>query len=367
MFELRIGPVHLTLEDIRRGHYPRYSLSMHEKSILTLVKSWIEGQEEFEFATSGSTGKPRKIRLHRDQLIASARATLEALNIDRGSTALLCLDTAHIGGAMMVIRSLVADFTLYAVAPSARPLSALPVKDQIELVAVVPYQLRNELMLPGISLDHIGTILLGGAPIDDALGQMVLNIRPAVYHTFGMTETASHFALKRLNGPAPGKTYSVLPGNAISIDKRGCLVVEGPVTRGAKIATNELVQLTGTDSFRWIGRIDDAINTGGIKVYPAEIESIIKSKLAELGLDAEVLVFGAPHPELGEVVCLAIEQRQPVLDAGLVIDQLKKILPRYHVPKKVFRVREFIYTDNGKLRRKATAVQILQQINGPNQ
>jgi O-succinylbenzoic acid--CoA ligase len=367
MFELRIGNTNLSLEDIREQRHPSPFLREHDKQLVDLIRTWDEGQATFEIRTSGATGKPKQIRLHRDQLEASARLTLQVLKISNGDTALLCLDPAHIGGMMMVIRALVGNFRLVAVKPSATPLDALPSNVLINFAAMVPYQLHHSIQNDSLRLQHMKSLLLGGAPVDAALVEKIAHWQTPVFHTFGMTETASHFALKRLNGPTPDQDYHVLPGTTIATDDRGCLVVQGPMTAGEKIITNELVELTGDTTFQWHGRIDDVINTGGIKVYAAEVEHNIRKWLSDQDLDVPVLIFGMPDRQLGERVCLALERSQRLPDTGFIRRTLEKILPRYHAPKTVYLLHEFLYTENGKIRRKDTANRIMQQLNILNQ
>ena len=205
-----------------------------EREILKFTHNWLSGQQTFTITTSGSTGKPKPIAITREQMKLSAAMTLKALDLHEGDTALLCLNPMYIAGKMMIVRALEANMTLVAVTPTANPLRKLTEAIKIDFTALVPYQLKTVLKEGGkssLKLNYMKGILLGGGPVDGSLETMVQSVNAPVYATFAMTETVSHFALRRINGPDRSIYFRVLENNRISTDDRGCLCVRGPVTK----------------------------------------------------------------------------------------------------------------------------------------
>lgn len=320
--------------------------------VLDVVNSWESGQAVFSFSTSGSTGIPKTIELTRRQIEASAMATLNFLNIKQGS-ALLCLDPSYIAGFMMIIRAIIGKLNLMAVTPSSNPLNELPIKNGLTLLAIVPLQLKT-ILKNSVSknlLKKIDHVLIGGAALSDDLEKKLEIFPNAIYQTFGMTETASHFALRRISGSETYDSYQVLPGVRIEQDDRGCMTIEGDITGGKKIITNDLIDCVSPGLFKWIGRLDHVINSGGRKIVVEMLENVIRSNLNSKDIHTPFFIYGSPDPLLGEriVMILQCHEENHVKEIRNVLEPK---LQKYDMPREWRIIDSFILTDTGKLDRK---------------
>lgn len=309
-------------------------------------QEWLQGKSTFTITTSGSTGTPKTIELRREQMIASAKKTIQALDLREGMTSLVCLDVNFIAGKMMIVRSLLAGMKMIVVEPIANPLSNLD-PSKIDFAAFVPYQLSA--ILASNESANVGRIILGGAPISHELLSQIKRIDSAVYATFGMTETLSHIALQQLNGPHAKDYFEVLEGIDISVDDRQCLVIKADYLNDV-VVTNDVVELLNKKHFRWLGRWDNVINTGGVKVMPEKIEKEIDL----LMLDNKYFVASLPHEQLGQQVVLVFEGMLTADQERMVMERLKERLSKYEAPKQVRYCAEFITTPTQKINRTAS-------------
>lgn len=346
-------------------HY--HNLNSHqftdlEIKTLHFCAQWLCGVQEFIVQTSGSTGKPKPIRLKREQMILSARITGRALKLKREDRAFVCLSPAYIGGIMMLVRGLELDLELTIVNPSSNPFESINVyESSFDFTAFVPLQLQNILASGPQNiaiLDRMKAILVGGAPVSAALLKEVQQVRAPVYQTFGMTETISHIALRRLNGPKASENYKPLPEVEIATDPRGCLTIKSPLTNHQRIITNDLVEIHPDGSFIWLGRIDNVINTGGVKVQAEKVEKAIEESLHEIdgGRYAEHEFFVGPLPDkkYGQVVAAIFEGPNFSQDIqNKLLAKLSEKLNKYEIPKNIYFVKAFLRTPNGKIDRRA--------------
>ena len=297
--------------------------------MLKLVRRWYSDQHFFEHQTSGSTGKPRKIKIGRDKIEISARATMSYIDSNsKIKTSLLCLNPDHIGGAMVVYRSLIFDHDLTLVESASNPLQAGG--EHYDLVSMVPMQFK---MLSQPEMDQFGTILIGGASIETGTIESKANI----YSTFGMTETVSHIALRPINE----EIYTTTGDTEVDIDENQLLKIKGSITDHKWLVTNDVVSLVSKYLFRWIGRKDFIINSGGIKANPEAIESQLKDKVS-----GEIMIASLPDEKLGRKIILLLEGTEQTIDFS--------ILDRYHKPKACYFDQHLIKTSNGKIDRRKT-------------
>ncbi len=282
--------------------------------------------------TSGTTGDPRKFMLNRDAMAASARKTISFFNLQPGDRVLLCLPMEYIAGKMMVVRALVGGLDLVIKEPSGRPLAGTA--GEFSFAAMVPLQV-NESMKAEDDLGRTGILLIGGGELHPSIRQRLAEISPpAIFESFAMTETYTHFALRQINGQEPGPGFRVLEGVKITADQRGCLVVDVPGITEGPVITNDLVYISkGGNSFQWLGRIDNVIKTGGIKVIPELLEKRISALL-----EKECLVLPLPDEKLGHRIVLLVEDPDPNPSADLWIQQIKEQLSPHEVPKQVIAV-----------------------------
>ncbi len=320
------------------------------------MRCWLSGQMVFDLQTSGSTGLPKTITVNRRQLEASARMTGTAFSLGKASRALVCLNTDYVGGLMMLVRGMELDWQLTLTPASSNPLQSVPDGSIFDFAALVPLQMENILESPEsrCKLDDVDTILLGGAPVSESLISSLRSLPTKVYQSYGMTETLSHIAIRRLN-PVPELTYSVLPGMEVGHDQRGCLFVRGGVTDGQLVQTNDIVRFTSGDKFEWIGRADHVINSGGIKIILDLIDRQLGPILLEAGINAPFFSWYEPDDRLGQKLVLFLEHQGSEGVESTLKTRFLKAMKRYEVPKTIHFVAQFARTATEKIDKLKTA------------
>jgi O-succinylbenzoic acid--CoA ligase len=347
-------------------------VSNYERRILQFCQQWLAGQSTFTVHTSGSTGQPKAIFLTRAQMVTSARWTAKALSLQPGDRALVCLSIDYIAGMMMIIRGLELGLHLTIIDPVSQPLAHFSPTARFDFTAMVPLQLHetlhgstHELAI----LNRMKGILIGGAPVSRALEEQAQQVTAPLYHTYGMTETVSHIALRRMNGAQRSDCFVPFGEVRLGLDARGCLTITSALTRGETLQTNDLVEFQPDGSFRWVGRIDNVINSGGVKVQIEKVETALETWLVYYkdGTYADRRFFVGPlaHPRLGQVVVAIIEGEfgdggvimVPEIEAALRT-QLQPTLTPYEIPRKVYFVHQLLETPTGKIDRRANLERI---------
>ena len=279
--------------------------------------------------SSGSTGDPKSFTLSREAMIQSAERTLRFFNLRRGERALLSLPVDFIAGKMMVVRALLGGLDLVLTEPSSRPLQKLA--GAVGFAAMVPLQIEESLN-HGDPLERISKLIIGGGELHPATREKLSSIaEPEVYETFGMTETYTHFALKRINGPEREPRFKLLEGVRVGLDHRGCLEVEVPGITSGPLVTNDLVEINKKgDGFSWLGRFDNLINSGGIKIIPELLEEQVGECIGH-----ECLVLPEPDRKLGNRLVLVVEfeGNDPPVDGWLNL--LRNRFSTYELPRRV--------------------------------
>ncbi len=324
-----------------------------EQQIGDFLIDWLSDDDFVIVRTSGSTGPPKRVFLKKSTLAHSANATGDYLNLGEGSKALLCLSASNIAGKMMLVRALLLGWQLDYIAPSKSPLSGL--NKSYDFCSMVPLQVSGSIG----ALSSIKTLLIGGAPIYENIKSDLQDLSTRAFESYGMTETASHIALKPLNKAAIRSVngeagwFSTTEGVSVSKDERGCLVIHADYISEMPIITNDFAELAGSDKFRWLGRRDHVINSGGIKLIPEQIEKRI------FGLFEDRFILTAvPDPELGERLVLVIEG--PVNEKlNLKNIKMSAGLKNYEIPKEIYFVDQFPETNTGKIKRSDVTQMIL--------
>ncbi len=321
--------------------------------VITFLKLWLDGQEVFDIQTSGTTGPPKKIQATRGQLTASASLTKEVLQLEEDSTALMCLSPQHIAGKMMLVRALVNQWNLILVEPSSNPFLNIPQNVNIDFVALVPLQLRQSVRESLKQINAVKMILIGGAPISKSLLDQIKILDAQVFESYGMSETVSHIALRQLNGTSPQANFQTLPEVKIGVDHRDCLHVSHPqITAGKIIQTNDIVDLRSSNTFNWLGRADFAINSGGIKLHPEQIEAKISAFLKP---PTQYFISSIPDESLGQKVILIIEGKSwPEQDVDQLLSSINQKTNRYERIHLVKFLPKFNYKVSGKFDRLGT-------------
>jgi len=323
-----------------------------ERELFAFLQTWWDDSSTLTVHTSGSTGTPKNIVVEKERMMQSAITSCSALGLKQGDKALLCLPVRYIAGKMMVLRSLVAGLDLYTVTPDGRPLANIPSGLTFDFAAMVPLQVFNSLSNDKTALETIKNGIIGGAAIDPELEKEVAALPNGWYSTYGMTETLSHIALRRLNGPARSENYCPVNNVNISLSEDETLTIEAPLICPATIVTNDIARIFPDGSFKILGRKDNVINSGGIKLQTEQIEQ----KLSQI-LDVPFCITSAPDPKLGEKVILLIESKDiPEQD---LLTKISALLGVYETPKQIIPVDKIPMTPNGKIDRKAAKYMIL--------
>lgn len=328
--------------------------------IFDFISLWFDtGVKSFAIQTSGSTGTPKLIHHSREAMTASAERTCDFFQLKKGETALLAMPATHIAGKMMIVRSIIRGLKLICVEPRSNPLVNITFDEKIEFAAFTPMQMS--MILDDVSsvknLSHINKIILGGGEVSYHLKQRLQGISSSVYETYGMTETISHIALKKLNGADKSEYFTVLEGVTTTVDERGCLMIEAPHLSTEKIITNDLVNIIDDKRFQWLGRYDNVINTGGIKVSAEEVERKLQPYI-----DWNFFITGTADDVLGQMVTLVLELDVIGKDKEDSLQEIfSKHLSKYEKPRKIIAIEKFIYTESGKVNKNETMKKINQK------
>lgn len=309
-------------------------------SVYQFLLDWFSTEDFVVVQTSGSTGKPKPIRLKKEFMVNSAKATGTFFGLKENTTALLCLSTDYIAGKMMLVRALTLGWSIDVLAPTSK----VEIIKEYDFSAMVPLQLRSSLG----DIDKIKKLIVGGGVVANDLIEAIQNKSTEIYATYGMTETITHIAVKKLNNIISNDSekphYKTLPNVQLSQDNRDCLVIDAPKVAEEKIITNDVIRLISDTEFEWLGRYDNVINSGGVKLHPEKIEE----KLSKI-ISNRFFVIGVPDKRLGEKLVLVVEGKE----YNIILNEAKE-LTKYETPKEVYFVDQFIETETKKIQRKKT-------------
>ena len=317
-------------------------------SLEEFLAEWRNDSPYVEVKTSGSTGEPKRMLVEKQRMRTSARITCDFLGLKAGDTALLCMSLDYIAGKMMVVRAIERDLRLIAVEPSGHPL-AVKQRDGYTFAAMVPMQVYNSLQVPEERerLEQIKHLIIGGGAIDEAMDEELKTFPNHVWSTYGMTETLSHIALRRLSGPEASEWYMPFPTVGVSLNEEECLVIDAPEVCAERLVTNDIAELAtqrgqspcvANVPFKILGRKDNVICSGGIKIQAEEVERMLKTHLR-----VPYLISKKPDKKFGEVVVLLTEG--DVEEAKTVCEA---VLPKYLRPKAYVHVSEIPLTGTKK-------------------
>lgn len=318
------------------------------------LNEWFDASPVITVHTSGSTGVPKELVVRKDRMMQSARLTCEFLNLQAGDTALLCMNLRYIGAMMMVVRSLVAGLNLVVRPASGHPLSDVEVP--LKFAAMVPLQVYNTLRVPAERkrLEHTDILIIGGGAVDDSLEAELKTIPIAAYSTYGMTETLSHIALRRLNGEAASKCYYPFPSVELSLSAENTLIVKAPLICDDVLQTNDIACLCSDGGFTIAGRKDNVINSGGIKIQAEEMENRLQPFIP-----VPFAVTAVPDPRLGQALTLLIAGKPDIKELE---NKLQAVLETYYRSKHIFITELIPQTENGKIDRTGCRI-LAQQMN----
>lgn len=312
--------------------------------LFRFLADWFNDAEEMAVQTSGSSGEPKLIRVRKTQMMNSACATCYQLRLTPGDRILLCMSLQFIAAKMMVVRALVAGLNLHLVAPSGYPLKDTNLK--FRFAAMVPMQIYNSMQvaLERERLQQIAVLLVGGSAVDPKLEADLQAFPNPVYASYGMAETLSHIALRRINGPEASDYFTPLPSVSVFLSEEQCLIIDAPLVCEHRIYTSDKAEMRGDGSFRILGRTDNVINTGGIKVQIETLESFLSDFI-----DLPFAISSLPDEKFGEIIVLAVEG---ILDDALLTQTLhSENLPAHQFPKQIITLDRLPRTESGKINR----------------
>lgn len=304
----------------------------HEIFLGELILEWFNTQDFITVTTSGTTGAPKNIKILKKAMIASCFASNQYFNIPENAKALHCLPIQYIAGKMMFVRALILGWDLTYIKPTSNPLEFLD--DVFDFVAMVPLQVENSVE----KLHKIKKIIIGGAKVNNSLKQNLLRLNVEIFETYGMTETVTHIAAKLISE----EYFEALPNVDFYVDDRNCLGISAPRVSQEKIQTNDIVKLISNQKFEWLGRYDNVINSGGVKLFPEKIEEKLQPYIFK-----RFFVGGIPDQTLGYKLVLVIEGEPYPLDLTSI-----KTLNKFEIPKDIFFVPQFFETETSKIKRK---------------
>ncbi|MCK8480753.1 AMP-binding protein [Psychroserpens algicola] len=311
----------------------------YEQIIGNFLLDWLDDKDYVLTKTSGSTGLPKLIKIKKQQMVNSSVMTGDFFGLAPGDKALHCLPCQYIAGKMMLVRALILGLEL-----DMAPPTSIPSYDDLkeyDFCAMIPLQLQNSLD----RIQHIKTIIVGGARVSGTLMAAIQNCKATVYETYGMTETVSHIAIRQLNNTSETvPNFKTLRDISISKDDRDCLIIDAPALADHTIITNDVVEMISDNQFKIIGRYDNMINSGGVKLFPEVIEAKLQDKI-----ENRFFISSETDKDLGQKVILVVEGDSNTIDTSLFED-----LDKFEVPKVVYNTNKFIETPNRKIQRQKT-------------
>ncbi len=349
--KFKLNKVHYSYDDLMEVAYSFVKEGLpYEQIIGGFLLDWLDKKDYIIVNTSGSTGNSKYIKIKKQAMVNSAIATGNFFKLKPGDTALYCLPAHYIAGKMMLVRAMILGMELDLAQPTSQPI--FDYEKHYDFAAMVPLQLEKTYGY----CNAIKTIIVGGAAVSNTLKIVIQDIKPNVYETYGMTETVTHIALKKLNNfynteQVEASHFKVLPNILISQDERNCLVINAPRISKESIITNDIVKLYSDTTFEWLGRYDNIINSGGVKLCPEQIEAKLQNKIKQ-----RFFITSEKEDLLGEQLVLVVEGNSNIIDNALFSD-----LEKFEKPKIVYSINRFIETSSGKIQRKKTLKHIKVQ------
>jgi o-succinylbenzoate---CoA ligase len=304
----------------------------YEQQVGNFFLDWFDNNSFLYLQTSGTTGAPKSIKIEKQAMVNSALATGDFFELEPTNKVLHCLPAQYIAGKMMFVRAFVLGLDIDFVHPSLHPLNKNETK--YDFAAMIPLQAQNSLH----KLHNIKKLIIGGVKMNPNLEKSLITVKSEIFETYGMTETITHIAAKRVGEQG----FKVLPNINIKVDNRNCLVIDAPKISNDTIITNDLVEMIGKNQFSYLGRLDNVVNSGGIKLIPEQIEDKLSDKI-----ESRFFVTGIPDNDLGEKLILVIEGNKYEVN-----DNIFNQLSKHQKPKEIVFVSKFQETENGKILRK---------------
>lgn len=331
----KLNGFHLDKDDMCRLAYSFIKEGEdYERAVGDFLLDWFDDSPVIEMHTSGTTGTPKIITVEKQAMVNSALATGDFFDLHPGSKVLHCLPAKYVAGKMMFVRGFILGLDMDFVAPGSHPMQNNDTK--YDFTAMVPLQAQNSLD----QLINVKKMIIGGVRLGKSLSAALKKMPIQAYETYGMTETITHIAAKKIGE----KAFTVLPGVTISYDDKQCLVIHAPRISDDVIVTNDLVELVNENQFVFLGRVDNVVNSGGVKLIPEIIEEKLSHKIP-----GRFFVIGKPDDTLGEKLVMVVEGQRQEFDNSVF-----EGLERFEKPKEILFAPKFLETGSGKIMRKET-------------
>lgn len=317
-----------------------------ENKIFQIVYDWTEGKEYFIFNTSGSTGKPKEIKINRDKILISIKNTKEFLKLDENMNSLLCISTDYVGGFMMLIRSLEIGMNIHIIKPISNPFDIIDKNTKFDFSAFVPLQITEIIKEKKINLlNNINKIIIGGSSINYSTEKELEKLNNEIYSAYGMTETISHIALRKIGN----EYFNTLGDIKVKKDNRNCLIINGNITDYNDLITNDIAEIINGNKFIIKGRIDNIINSGSYKIFVENLEKIIEEYFYKINYSSNFFIGKLNDEKFGETCNLFIEDIENNELSDSLLSYLKGKVNKYEIPKNIFFINKFEYTDSSKI------------------
>ncbi|WP_297096701.1 AMP-binding protein [uncultured Draconibacterium sp.] len=314
-----------------------------KQSWLDFLEEWYNANDYIEVQTSGSTGTPKTIKLTKDFVAVSALRTIRFFDLQKGDRIMHCLPSRYIAGKLMTVRALIGKLDMHLVDP-ASDFTNLQTDKPIKFAAMVINQVTKYLALPEQNIENL---LIGGSAVPKPLEEQLQQIPTQCYSSYAMTETATHIALRKLNGNNKTDYYQCLDGISVELDERDCIRILMPGLENGAIQTNDLGELEDSHHFKVLGRVDNVIISGGIKFLPEQIEE----KLAK-NMPLPYAIGSVPDKNLGEKIILLVEGLADNDVKTIIQSHCDTLLSKYEQPKDIHFIEKLPRTENGKIDRK---------------
>lgn len=343
------------VEIIEKNELEKYS--NFEKKIFKIIYDWIIGKQYFIFKTSGSTGKPKEIKIHRERILISVKNTKEFLKLHNNMNSLLCISVDHIGGFMMLIRALEIGMNIYIIEPTSNPFNNIHDKNMdFDFSAFVPLQISQAIRENKLYyLGNISKVIIGGSSINSSIEEKLKNLNNQIYSAYGMTETISHIALRKVGS----KYFNTIGDIKVKKDNRNCLVINGNITNYNDLITNDIAEIISDTEFIIKGRIDDIINSGSYKILIENLEKVIEEYFHSINYFNNFFIGKLNDEKFGETCNLFIEDKENKKIINDLLIFLKNRVNKYEIPKNIFFIEKFEYTQSSKIDKIATVQNFL--------
>ncbi len=332
--KFKLNGVNYNQEDIKEVAYSYIKEGVpYEQAVGNFLIDWLDSKSYIKVKSSGTTGKPKLIKLDKQAMVNSSIFTGNFFNLAPGDKALHCLPANFIAGKMMLVRAMILGLEIDLIEPTSHPV--FNSKKEYDFCAMLPIQLQNCIE----KISNFKNIIIGSVKASNELIEAIKDYPTNIYESFGMTETATHIALRALNNFDKDETttsldkavFKTLPDIFVSQDDRGCLVIKSPHLSKQPIVTNDIVKLYSDTEFEWLGRFDNVINSGGVKIFPESVEEKLFSKIS-----TRFFIASEKDEKLGERVVLILENDSNELDSSIF-----DVLDKYERPKHIYAVKKF--------------------------